>query len=80
MAELKPCPFCGGEAEYLIQSHSASGNDRGWMFGIRCKKCNVTTPKRNFELVARLCEDGQIHITKDERGEAADLWNGRADE
>ena len=35
MAELKPCPFCGGEAEPWQHMNG------GWM--IRCKKCASKT-------------------------------------
>ena len=35
MAELKPCPFCGGEAAL---EHSSEG--RGYSY-VRCKKCHV---------------------------------------
>ena len=40
MTDLKPCPFCGGEAEFI----------EGWAYGyheicIQCKKCaNCTHP------------------------------------
>lgn len=78
MADLKPCPFCGHTAEYLIQSTSVSGNTRGWMFGIRCKYCGVTSAKRNFILEVNLGSDGQIHILRDERAEAEEAWNRRA--
>lgn len=38
MTELKPCPFCGGEAEVK----------EGWAYGnhvsrIQCKKCAIST-------------------------------------
>ena len=33
MSELKPCPFCGGEAELLI----VPGKQTKWV--IRCRKC-----------------------------------------
>lgn len=27
MQELKPCPFCGGEAQMVITEHTPKGND-----------------------------------------------------
>lgn len=39
MDELKPCPFCGGEADsndYTTNKHMAFGE--GW---IGCRKCRV---------------------------------------
>ena len=35
MAELKPCPFCGGEAKH-IESHVFG-------HGVACKKCGMKT-------------------------------------
>lgn len=33
MAELKPCPFCGGEAKRYYGYHD--------MYGVTCKKCSA---------------------------------------
>lgn len=79
MPELKPCPFCGGPAEYLIQSRTASGPSRGWLFGVKCKRCGAETPRRNYILEVELCPDGEVKFTTDEREKAADAWNRRAD-
>ena len=46
MSELKPCPFCGGEAE--IYRHALVS----W---VRCKECGVDTP-------AALPQDEQLDI------------------
>lgn len=35
MSELKPCPFCGGEAE-ILTAESMRG---GYLFGIMCNDC-----------------------------------------
>jgi len=35
MSELKPCPFCGGEAETL----TAESMNGGYLFGIMCNDC-----------------------------------------
>jgi len=35
MNELKPCPFCGGEAETL----TAESMHGGYLFGIMCNDC-----------------------------------------
>ena len=36
MAELKPCPFCGGEAELLENVHYCT-------IRVQCKKCRIKT-------------------------------------
>ena len=50
MAELKPCPFCGGEASHWFTSLDGSciSNVGGNLWGcshhiIRCKKCGIQT-------------------------------------
>jgi len=35
MTELKPCPFCGGEAEVL----TAESMNGGYLFGVMCNDC-----------------------------------------
>lgn len=77
MSELKPCPFCGGEAKFLIKLHSERGITRGWEFGIYCTKCDVTTPKTCYKLEVQLNGAGQIDITEDERQQAIEAWNRR---
>ena len=39
MEELKPCPFCGGEAEYIERGNEHIGLKET---SIRCKSCNTT--------------------------------------
>lgn len=77
MIELKPCPFCGGEAKYVVKCHSERGIARGWEFGIYCTKCGVTTPKTYYKLEVQLSGDGQISIIEDERCQAIEAWNKR---
>lgn len=79
MTVLKPCPFCGGEAKYLVKCNSERGIARGWEFGIYCTKCDVTTAKTNYKLEVNLSDDGQISPIEDERCEAIEAWNKRFD-
>ena len=37
MIELKPCPFCGGEAEYFDERIYIMNN--AFLMGVKCKKC-----------------------------------------
>lgn len=76
--ELKPCPFCGGEAKFLIKCTSERGVSRGYGFGIYCSKCGVTTAKTNYALEFRMGDNGEIEIATDERPLAAEAWNRRA--
>ena len=42
MAELKPCPFCGGEARPVLYHNFAGTYIRHY---VRCQQCLATTDK-----------------------------------
>ena len=72
MTELKPCPFCGGEAElrktklYLCDAVQ-----------IRCKKCSVHTPKEVFDHL-HYNEGKEIYVTQTMATEkVTTAWNRR---
>lgn len=70
---LKPCPFCGGEAELRRTTVYLDGAVQ-----IHCTQCNVHTPKR---LINHLAYRGgeQIYITETMAIEkATNDWNRRA--
>lgn len=78
--KLKPCPFCGGKAEYLITENYNRCATQGWKFGIHCTKCMVALPMRDFTVTVDLTSDGELVSQKDEREKAADMWNRRVDD
>lgn len=66
MAELKPCPFCGGEAKIVDQSsRRTDGSSFGgkWKY-IRCTKCAYKS---------------ELYFW-DDRKTMIDDWNRRADD
>ena len=77
--KLKPCPFCGGVAEFFETRHYDRGTKRGWGFGIHCVDCMVALPKADFSILADLACSGEIVLDPDEREKAAQMWNRRAD-
>ena len=77
--KLKPCPFCGGKAAYIIYSNYARCTTHGWQFGIKCTDCMTALPVRDFAVTVDLESDGEIALVKDDRKKAADMWNRRAD-
>lgn len=38
--KLKPCPFCGGEAEERTDNDDSPCNHDDWFY-IKCKNCNA---------------------------------------
>lgn len=84
MERLKSCPFCGGEAKFLVKTYMANGVMReyslGYSFGICCSKCDITTPKTDYILKFRLNDDGEIELNVDERPLAIETWNRRVNE
>ncbi len=77
--KLKPCPFCGGEAVYIIDKNYIRFTEHTWQFGIKCTNCMVELPVRDFIVTVDMNSNGEIVFTKDEREKAADMWNRRAE-
>ena len=69
MAELKPCPFCGGKAKRkygqynLLGAYGTPDEDRQW-FAVYYYECGVSQPKREY----------------DTRELADEAWNRRAED
>ena len=57
----------------------ARGETRMWHFGIGCTECNIRLPRSDYKLSVQMGRDGEIHILEDDRQEASDLWNRRAE-
>lgn len=69
MFELKPCPFCDGEAEYIRKTVKLNGY-KGDVVRVRCSKCHAQSPYgRNRRLHG-------FHVSD---YYAADAWNRRSD-
>ncbi len=77
MAELKPCPFCGGEAKAVVSATEYGNGAVGWRFGIECQCCPVRLTRKNYELKVKMSGTGEIETIVDERAEAAAAWNRR---
>lgn len=75
--ELKPCPFCGEKAAFIVKNNVSSHTFVGFDFHIGCSKCGVELSKR-YGVRFRLGIDGQIEVIgTDTRTEAARDWNRR---
>lgn len=42
MYDLKPCPFCGGEAETKVYYWKCGGDELGLIAGVKCKGCGIS--------------------------------------
>lgn len=79
MAELKPCPFCGGEARFIQTAYGTTDlSSVSLSFSIRCVKCSATAPKGMGKIAINLLEDGTLNTWCDDRGRAVEAWNRRA--
>lgn len=67
--ELKPCPFCGGEAELL--PYCGDGNRcMGMTYAhVRCKKCHAMTETKQ-----------RVFDYDHEKSDAIEAWNSRTPE
>lgn len=89
MGELKPCPFCGGEAKIQQTNPSLSdfpvsdgcgGFERvpsfSYDWSVVCKKCRMRGVARTDYIFRK--ESGEIIVAQDGRKETIDAWNRRA--
>ena len=71
---LKPCPFCGGEAETEFRIKKMGGNDDEVMFSVCCNVCGVRkTTSLNFPYKCGFCD------VEDAICKAVEIWNWRAE-
>lgn len=76
MAELKPCPFCGGAAKVETSQHGVDGFGTYYqLHSVRCKKCRATTGETYRSEFRRDC--GTFRVIKDGYAEAITDWNRR---
>ena len=71
MAELKPCPFCGGKP-YLETRHRAFINGETTRVAfVRCTECEARTQRFSIEVFGRTSYSGEANAR------AIEHWNRR---
>lgn len=78
MAEpkLKPCPFCGGEAELVYKHVSYSAKPvqyAGMAVRARCKECHAQSPYKRNPMMHGNFKAGEELL-------AAEAWNRRKED
>lgn len=79
MTTLDNCPFCGGEAVFMITGEFTQSRGVGFHFRIACNACGIKQPKEGTVSVT-LENDGALRFVKDDRLDLATLWNTRQSE
>jgi Lar family restriction alleviation protein len=78
--DLKPCPFCGGKASFEQRSYGTTSPDSVRLgFSIRCIKCGTFVPGADGYIAINLSSIGELNIWHDDRKQAFDAWNRRAE-
>ena len=80
MAELLPCPFCGGKAHFITISNNSSRDDVGFSYIIECSKCKCTPIQKAKEMKIWLDKNGEAKMTEASavvRQKMIDEWNTR---
>lgn len=70
--ELKPCPFCGSEADFWF--HNAGGDDEYEALIIDCKECSANMERWVAKYSKTFAED----VTKT-KAEMIEEWNTRTE-
>ena len=80
MTELKPCPFCGGEAEFIDTDARYSGHNYSVYFKIKCKKCLTEPYGASGYIGFNLRKNGEFNVWHDDRPGAIAKWNRRVND
>jgi hypothetical protein len=70
MNEIKPCPFCGGEADLITVPYSRYPDKKTW--SVVCRSCGA----RGSRVVEHINKwDGEKFVSKSEVETIIDAWS-----
>jgi Lar family restriction alleviation protein len=75
--ELKPCPFCGGNALLRLKGVGIEGSSHREDWEIFCSNCGATPSKVLYVSKFIITATGELEYAKDGRIEAIEAWNRR---
>jgi hypothetical protein len=74
--DLKPCPFCGGEAKVWNSRVSVENQEIIYtIWRLSCTGCGCSIPSE--ESTYKFTENGDIVLGNDGWGKIVDAWNRR---
>lgn len=77
--ELKPCPFCGGEATLVCDSHKTFEPREVRYVRVACTRCHLGTQSYRCQVPDQLGQTIGNKPYKQAVKEVCDLWNRRVD-
>ena len=83
MNNLKPCPFCGGKAAFVVKGNIARNSQVAFAYRIECSKCGYTPIDKTYEMYVNLDGNGTVKITAASeiiRQNMIEVWNKRTTE
>ena len=76
MIELKPCPFCGGNARVKRMSCEWKNAHIADEFVVKCTECGARLPSFRSDIWTD--DAGVVHIDANGAVDAMEAWNRRA--
>ena len=80
MAELLPCPFCGGTAHFITRNNKSNHSGVGFSYIIMCSNCKCTPIQQERAMHLWLDNSGQVRMTDASEivmQNTIDEWNTR---
>lgn len=75
--ELKPCPFCGGNALLRLKGVGIEGDSHTEDWEILCSSCGATPSKALFKSKFIVTVDGEVKYSLNGLNDAIEAWNRR---